>query len=140
MYSFDQLQLFIEVDKNFYVYDDYQLIINLKLLPRELRDKIIYAKIADFLQNFTESKKITLSKVMIEFKIDPSKITSDTFYNQIDSNLLEIEKSMNLILKAAELEDGAIDHLDVTEEEYQFIKEDFIRREKYELISKLVII
>lgn len=43
-------------------------------------------------------------------------------------------------MKSASLEDGMVDSLSLSKDEYDFLKEDFLEREKYELIGKMSII
>ena len=66
-YSLEQLQIFVKVDRDFYEYDEHDLISTLRLLPKELAYKVVYVKIAVLLDSkvIIESNRQLLSKIML---------------------------------------------------------------------------
>lgn len=141
-YKFDQLLSYLNAKDSFYVLNAVEMATTLKTLPVNLAMKIIYCEIASMLLNKEKDKMERIATVAAEYGVtipsDPKDVKSN-----IDKYLMadhdEFESSVELLMKSASLEDGDVDTLSVSQKEYEFLKEDFLEREKYELIGKMVI-
>lgn len=142
-YKFEQLLNYLEIKESFYKGTPVEMSTLLKSLPRNLAMKIIYCEIAEMFLNKEKEKMDHIASVSTEYGIvlpsDPIEMKSN-LSKYLDSENDNFERSLDLLLKSASLEDGMVDSLSLQKDEYEFLKEDFLEREKYELISKMNII
>jgi hypothetical protein len=142
-YKFDQLLNYLEVKDAFYKTTPVEMATSLKSLPKNLAMKIIYCEIAEMFLNKGKEKMDQIASVASEYGItlpsDPIEMKAN-LSKYLDSENDNFERSLDLLMKSASLEDGMVDSLSLSKDEYEFLKEDFLEREKYELISKMTII
>lgn len=142
-YKFDQLLNYLNAKDSFYKLNAIEMSSLLKDLPENLAMKVIYSEIAEMFLNKEKDKMTQIATVAAEYgvsiPIDPKEIKGNIDkYLSMDHD--EFEKSVGLLMLSASLEDGEVDNIEVTQEEHDFLKEDFLEREKYELINKMIII
>jgi hypothetical protein len=106
--------------------------------------KVIYSEIAEALsQTDPDQEKTTqIASVAAEYGIKIPKSLEAIKKNinkYLDDDALTLERSIDLLTKSAELEEGIVDIIEVSSEGFEFLKEDFLEREKYELINKMKI-
>lgn len=140
-YKIKTIQDYLEAKDSFYVKSPVEVSNILKSLPENLALKIIYGEIADVLINLRgKDKMVTIASVSSEYGLtipqNPIEVR-DNVNKYLEIEQETIEKSIEVLLKSASLEDGIVDSIDVNKEEYEFIKQDFLEREKYELINKM---
>lgn len=142
-YKFDQLLGYLKAKDSFYLITPIEMAALLKELPSNLAMKVIYSEIAEMLLNKEKDKMTQIATVTSDYGVTIPSDPKDVKKN-IDKYLMldhdKFEKSVVLLMKSASLEDGDSDNIEVTQEEYDFIKDDFLEREKYELINKMTII
>lgn len=142
-YKFDQLLNYLEVKDAFYKTTPVEMATSLKSLPKNLAMKIIYCEIAEMFLNKGKEKMDQIASVASEYGIilpsDPIEMKAN-LSKYLDSENDNFERSLDLLMKSASLEDGMVDSLSLSKDEYEFLKEDFLEREKYELIGKMSII
>jgi hypothetical protein len=142
-YKFDQLLNYLEIRDSFYKETPVEMATSLKSLPKNLAMKIIYCEIAEMFLNKEKEKMDQIASVASEYGIilpsDPVEMRSN-LSKYLSSENDDFEKSIDLLMKSASLEDGMVDSLYLPKDEYEFLKEDFLEREKYELIGKMNII
>ena len=142
-YKFEQLLNYLDIKESFYKSTPVEMATSLKSLPNNLAMKIIYCEIAEMFLNKEKEKMDHIASVSTEYGIilpsDPVEMKSN-LSKYLDSENDNFERSLDLLLKSASLEDGMVDSLSLSKDEYEFLKEDFLEREKYELIGKMNII
>jgi len=142
-YKFEQLLNYLEVKDSFYKITPVEMATSLKSLPKNLAMKIIYCEIAEMFLNKGKEKMEQIASVASEYGIvlpsDPDEMKKN-LSKYLDSENDSFERSLELLMKSASLEDGMVDSLSLSKDEYDFLKEDFLEREKYELIGKMSII
>lgn len=142
-YKFDQLTNYLDAKNGFHKINPIEVSSCLKNLPENLAMRVIYSEIAEVFESNDKNKMQQIVSVVTEYGIsiptDPDEVNENIDrYLSIDNS--DFEKSIEILLKSAWLEDGTVTNIDVSKEEYDFLKDDFLEREKYELIDKMKVI
>jgi len=142
-YKFEELLNYSSTRESFYTLSPVEISTALKTLPKNLALKIIYCELAEMLVADKDKDKMSqVVSISSEYGVDisdPNDVEKN-IQKYLDSDNDDFEKSIELFIKSASLEDGEVDTLSLCKEEYDILKDDFLQREKYELIGKMVII
>ena len=142
-YNFDQLVDYLNAKGSFFNLTPIEVSTLLKKLPEHLALKVIYSEIAEAFIDHKKDRFKQIAEVSAEYGVilptDAIEVKNNIDkYLSADNDIFE--KSIALLTKSASLEDNLVEKIEVTQEEYDFLKEDYLSREKYELIPKMIIL